>query len=107
MRDFVTVAKVGEIPSGEGRAYSVNGRRVAVFHREDEYFAIDDFCPHMGASLAEGYLEKNGVVCPWHAWKFCIESGTWLDNPKSHIKSQTFAVRVMGDDIQVMVSDPE
>lgn len=106
MGSFVSIAKVGDIPAGEGRAFTVEGRRIAVFLKGDSYFAINDFCPHMGASLAEGYLEGNGVICPWHAWKFCVESGTWLDNPKSSVKTETFAVRIAGDDIQVQVPDP-
>jgi nitrite reductase (NADH) small subunit/3-phenylpropionate/trans-cinnamate dioxygenase ferredoxin subunit len=55
----------------------------------------------MGASLASGYVENGGVYCPWHAWKFCVKSGTWLDNPKSKIQQPCYAVRVTGDDIQV------
>ena len=103
MGDFVQIAKVGEIPIGEGRAYSVQGRRIAVFFKDDRYFAINDFCPHMGASLAEGYLDGAGVICPWHAWKFCVESGAWLDNPKSSVKTETFEVRVQGDEIQILL----
>jgi len=30
--DFVTVAKVGDIPEGQGLAYEVAGRMVAVFN---------------------------------------------------------------------------
>lgn len=101
MSKFVSVAKLGEIPLGEGRAFTIQGRRIAIFCQKDRYFAINDFCPHMGASLAEGYLDGNGVICPWHAWKFCVESGTWLDNPTSKIRSETFEVRVEGDDILV------
>jgi nitrite reductase (NADH) small subunit/3-phenylpropionate/trans-cinnamate dioxygenase ferredoxin subunit len=101
MTDFVTVAKVGDIPDGEGRAYAVNGRMVAVFNEHDNYSAIDDFCPHMGASLAGGYLEGSIVTCPWHAWRFGIHDGRWCDNPK--IKVDSFEVRVSGDEIQVRV----
>jgi len=101
MTDFVTVAKVNEIPAGEGRAFAVNGRMVAVFNEEGEFSAIDDFCPHMGASLAGGYLEGGIVTCPWHAWRFCIHDGKWCDNPK--IKIDSFEVRVSGDQVQVKV----
>jgi nitrite reductase/ring-hydroxylating ferredoxin subunit len=99
--DFVTVAKVGDIPQGEGRAFAVSGRMVAVFNEEGKFSAIDDFCPHMGASLAGGYLEGGIVTCPWHAWRFCIHDGKWCDNPK--IKIDAFEVRVEGDEIQVKV----
>ncbi|HTN74819.1 MAG TPA: Rieske 2Fe-2S domain-containing protein, partial [Pirellulaceae bacterium] len=67
MSDFVTVAKVGAIAPGEGQAFAVHGRMVAVFNVDGTYQAIDDFCPHMGASLAGGYVENGMVSCPWHA----------------------------------------
>ena len=105
MSDFVTVAKVGEIADGEGQAYPVNGRMVAVFNRGGEYTAIDDFCPHMGASLAGGWLEGNVVTCPWHAWRFNVCDGTWCDNPR--IKIDSFPVRVVEDEIQVHVPPRE
>jgi len=46
MSEYTTVAKVGSIPEGQGAAFAVNGRMVAVFKTPDGYFAIDDFCPH-------------------------------------------------------------
>ena len=105
MTDFITVAKVGEIPEGGGMAYPVNGRMVAVFNDAGQYTAIDDFCPHMGASLAGGYMENGVVACPWHAWRFCVKSGTWCDNPK--IKIDAFAVRIVEHEIQVLVPPKE
>ena len=103
--EFTTVAKVGDIPDGSGSAFAVNGRMVAVFNEGGKFFAIDDFCPHMGASLAGGYVEKGVVTCPWHAWRFCIYDGKWCDNPR--IKIDAFEVRVEGDDIQVRVAPKE
>jgi nitrite reductase (NADH) small subunit/3-phenylpropionate/trans-cinnamate dioxygenase ferredoxin subunit len=105
MSDFVTVARHGDIPAGEGRAFPVAGRMVAVFFDGQQYFAIDDFCPHMGASLAGGYVENGIVTCPWHAWRFCIHDGRWCDNPK--IKIDAFEVRVEGDAIQVRMTPRE
>ena len=98
--EFVTVAKVGAIPEGEGRSFQVGGRLVAVFRQNGRYFAMDDLCPHMGASLGAGYLDGEGIVtCPWHAWRFCIRDGKWADNPRLAV--DTFQVRVEGDMIQV------
>jgi nitrite reductase (NADH) small subunit len=103
MAEFQTVARVGEIPEGEGRSFEVEGRLVAVFHVEGKYTAIYDTCPHMGASLATGYVEDGGVTCPWHAWRFCVTNGTWLDNPKSTLRQQAYETRILGDEIQVKV----
>ena len=97
---------VGEIPEGEGRSYSVNGRMVAVFLSGGEYYAISDTCPHMGASLGAGALEDNAVSCPWHCWRFSIKDGAWLDAPNSKLRADCFAVRVEDEEIQVLVPDP-
>jgi nitrite reductase (NADH) small subunit len=99
MSDFVTVALVGSIPEGEGITVELDGRLVALFNSGGEYHAIDDLCPHMGASLGAGAVENGVVTCPWHAWRFCVADGTWCDNPR--IKVASFEVRVVGEEIQV------
>ena len=72
---------------------------IAIFNEEGNFFAIDDFCPHQGASLACGYLQDGAVSCPWHAWRFSIHDGAWLDNPK--IKVDCYKVFVEGEDLLV------
>jgi NAD(P)H-dependent nitrite reductase small subunit len=99
MEEFKTVCRVGDIPEGEGKTVSVAGKLIAVFHTGGQYHAIDDMCPHMGASLSGGYIEDGVVTCPWHAWRFCLSDGTWADNKK--IKIGCYSVRVVGDEIQV------
>lgn len=99
---YHTICRVGEIPEGEGRAFPLKGTLIAVFRRDGQYYAINDCCPHMGASLASGYLDGLNVICPWHAWKFCVKDGLWMDNPKSNIRTATYAVRVVGDEVQVL-----
>jgi len=98
--EFVTVAEVGAIAEGEGASFQVGDRLVAVFLHRGTYVAIDDLCPHMGASLGAGSLDDGGIVtCPWHAWRFHARDGTWCDNPRLSV--DTFEVRVVGDQIQV------
>jgi nitrite reductase (NADH) small subunit len=97
---FTTVAKIGAIPEGEGASFQLGNCLVAVFNHNGKYLAIDDLCPHMGASLGAGCLDDEGVVtCPWHAWRFEATTGKWADNPRLSI--DTFEVRVQGDEIQV------
>ena len=99
MTEYQTVAKVGDIPEGQGRSFAVNGTMVGVFLSHGKYLAINDFCPHMGASLVGGHFEDGEVACPWHAWRFRVCDGTWCDNPK--IKIPSYEVRIQGDEIQV------
>jgi nitrite reductase (NADH) small subunit/3-phenylpropionate/trans-cinnamate dioxygenase ferredoxin subunit len=97
--EFVSVAKQGDIPAGEGRAFEVGKKVIAVFLIDGQYYAIDDMCPHMGASLATGWVENHVVHCPWHGWRFDTRDGTWCDNRR--VKIDTFPVRVVNHEIQV------
>ncbi len=101
---FVAVARVGEIPAGEGRTFEVAGRLVAVFFDGTAYHAMDDLCPHMGASLGSGPFVDGVVTCPWHAWRFRACDGAWCDNEK--LRVEVFAVRVDADSVQVQVQVP-
>lgn len=101
MAEFHAVGRVGELIEGEGKTVEVNNKLVAVFRDKDKYFAIDDLCPHMGASLSGGYLENGIVTCPWHAWRFRLADGAWADNPR--VKIGCYPVRVVGEEIQVQV----
>lgn len=101
MSEFMTVAKTSDIPVGEGRAFDYHDQRVAVFNDEGDFYAIDDMCPHMGASLASGHFEDQVVACPLHGWRFDIRDGTWCDNRR--IKIDAYEVQVVGDEIQVRV----
>ena len=99
MSDFENVGAVSDFELGCGKAVPVDGRMVAVFRLEDGWYAIDDLCPHMGASLAEGYVEGKCVTCPWHAWRFSVDDGAWEDNPK--ITVDRFEVKVEDDQVFV------
>jgi nitrite reductase (NADH) small subunit/3-phenylpropionate/trans-cinnamate dioxygenase ferredoxin subunit len=97
---YQTVARVGDVPEGQGRAFEVDGRMIAVFLDEGQFYAIDDTCPHQGAPLSDGIVCDKSVTCTWHGWRFSLEDGRWLDSPKSH-RIGAYPVRVVGDEIQV------
>ncbi len=99
MAEFRTVAKVGDIAEGDAATVKLDNKLIALFRQQGQYYAIDDVCPHMGASLAGGYVENQVVTCPWHAWRFRISDGTWVDSPR--VKIGCYPVRVVGDEIQV------
>ena len=101
MTEFTTVCKAGDIPAGEGRPFPIHGTIVAVYFIDGEYFAINDFCPHMGASLADGHVENGEVTCPWHAWRFSVRDGTWCDNP--NVCTDSYPVQVTDGIVKVAV----
>ena len=104
MSNFHTVCKTQDLPEGESKTVVIGKKLIALFHVDGNYFAIDDVCPHMGASLSGGQVEDGIVTCPWHAWRFRLTDGAWADNPR--IKIGCYPVRIEGEQIQIQVDQP-
>lgn len=103
MAEFVTVCRRQDIPPGGVKVVSVGQKLIAVFDDRGTLCAIDDVCPHMGASLAAGRLVDGIVTCPWHEWRFRVRDGVWADNPR--VKTGCYELRVVGDDVQLRLGD--
>ena len=103
MSEFVRVATTADIPPGHGIVAEANGTPLAIFNVDGTIHAINNTCCHRDGPLGEGELEGNIVTCPWHAWRFSIQNGTWLDNPQSKLCQKTYEVQVIGDDVCVSV----
>jgi nitrite reductase (NADH) small subunit len=101
MAEFQTVCTIDDLPEGLGRTFWVDDKPIALFRVNSEVYAIDDTCPHMGASLGSGFVENDTVTCPWHFWRFRLADGKWADNPRLGIGS--YPARVVGNDVQIQI----
>ncbi len=97
---FVTVARVGEIAAGDVKIVRLDDTTVAVFHLDDGYWAIEDVCTHDGGPVAEGPLEGGVIECPRHGARFDVRTGAVKSFPAT-TPVPTYAVRVVGDEVQV------
>ena len=82
----------------------------------DDFYAIHDSCPHMGASMCSGSLsgtflaapphelvyglDDQVIRCPWHGWEFDLGSGRSLLEP-DRVGLRTY--RVTQEDGQVVL----
>lgn len=92
-RERFLLGRRDEIAEGTSQIYTVEGREIGVYHRNGEWFAIDNHCPHKGASLAVGPCEKTTVSCPWHHWKFDLRTGEAIGRPGFHVSTHTIEER--------------
>jgi nitrite reductase/ring-hydroxylating ferredoxin subunit/multimeric flavodoxin WrbA len=53
----------------------VGTARVVVTWAGGEFGAISGICNHAGGPLANGTLDGEYVVCPWHNWKYHCRTG--------------------------------
>jgi nitrite reductase/ring-hydroxylating ferredoxin subunit len=97
---FVRVAAATEIPVGQGALVDVGGVTLALFNAGGGRFhATSPLCPHEDGPLAEGWIEGDAVVCPWHGFDF--ELGTGRCRVDEGLAITVYPVRVTGGDIEV------
>ena len=101
MPNFVRIASVSDLKPGENKVVNANGKEVALFNVNGEFFAISNTCLHRGGPLGEGFLESDVVTCPWHGWKFNVKTGENAMMPTA--KVATYEVRIEDDNISVGV----
>ena len=69
------VCDADELAPGQRKIVFVDGRCVVLFNLDGELRAIDDACPHNGASLFAGRVEGTVLRCPAHGLAFDLLSG--------------------------------
>lgn len=103
---YVRVGKVGDFAAVEMRSYRVLARYVGVFRRPDgSFFAREAGCKHANADLTRGRREGNVLTCPWHGWKYDIETGECLWGTNAQLRP--YGIRIEGEDILVTLQPLE
>ena len=92
---------VDDFAGVEVKGALIAGVKLCVGKAGDEYFAIDDHCPHAGGSLSEGMVDGGQVICPLHAYGFDIHTGHCPDDPDCSVKG--YRVRVEGSVLKVLL----
>jgi nitrite reductase (NADH) small subunit/3-phenylpropionate/trans-cinnamate dioxygenase ferredoxin subunit len=93
------VGKVDDIPRGGAIAIAAGHRTIAVFRIGDDFFAINNTCPHKGAALCDGEIivQDRIVRCPWHHWNWRLHDGRLESDPRQSVR--TYPVAVDGDEV--------
>jgi 5,5'-dehydrodivanillate O-demethylase len=60
-------------------------------NQSGNYGLVGEHCSHRGASLYYGFVEEDGIRCPYHGWKYdscgkCIEQP--FENPEAGFKDK-------------------
>jgi 3-phenylpropionate/trans-cinnamate dioxygenase ferredoxin subunit len=100
----VLVASLDALPDGAGYLVEAGGRRLALFRRGTEVFALGDRCSHAEASLAEGDVYGDTVECPRHGATFDLRTGAALSLPATH-PVPVYPAEVEGNEVFVDLAE--
>ena len=94
------VGSVADVQVDVPLAVTVGEKQLAVYRIGDDFYALDDVCPHAFALLSSGFVEGDKVECPLHQTLFHIPTGKCL-GPPADTDLGAFPVKVEGPDILV------
>lgn len=100
-KKWVRVTQCENIPLREGRSVKIDTREIAIFRLGDRFLAIDNRCPHKAGPLSEGIVSGSMVVCPLHAWKIDLGTGSVMSQAGEQACVTTYPVRVCDGVIQI------
>ena len=93
------------VPAPGGRALIEDqDYSLALFNIAGQLFAVDDSCPHQGASLHGGKLEGRVIQCCAHGLRFDLASGNLLNS--TALKVANYPVERVDGQVFIVV-DPE
>lgn len=98
-KQIFKLAKLTDLTPGQAKAIQVNGQTIALFNVNGEFYAIDDACPHRGASLAESIAKNGKVFCSWHLFDFDLRTGECGATPDFPVR--TYELKIEGEEIFV------
>lgn len=77
---------------------------IALISRDGSVYALSNSCAHAGGPLAEGTIEEDCIICPWHGSKFRISDGHAVRGPSS-MSQPSWQVRIVKDAVEVRRSE--
>ncbi len=101
------IARVGDVRAGDVIAVKLDDLELVLGLDGERYFATQRRCVHRGGDLADGIVSRGHLICPQHGWRFSTATGCAPESSEaggSAFCLITYAVRVVGDQIEV---DPQ
>lgn len=75
-----------DLRRGKAKPINLMGKELVLYRgkQSGRVFALDAYCPHMGAHLAEGRVENDSIRCFFHNWRY-NEQGLCTDIPSMDV----------------------
>lgn len=81
--EFVEVMPEADLHEDTPHQVVCDGVAVVLIRHRGRITALGAQCPHLGAPMAQGWLYRGELVCPWHGSRFDVRSGCALSGPST------------------------
>ena len=94
------------LKEGTPQRVEAAGIGVVLLRQGDDVFAVGEHCPHLGAPMSDGWVDRGRIVCPWHGSRFEPATGRVVRGPAT-APLLCYQTRVRAGTIEVHGGAPE
>jgi nitrite reductase/ring-hydroxylating ferredoxin subunit/Fe-S cluster biogenesis protein NfuA len=98
---WIDVAGIAEIAQDGVSERRVGQRSVLLSRQGQRVVCYDNRCAHLGMPLDAAEVADGVITCPYHSFRYWIDSGECLTAPE--VQLRVHAVRVVGDRVQILL----
>jgi nitrite reductase [NAD(P)H] small subunit len=102
MEQKARIGRVADIPEDHARVYHVGSLELAAFNVDGEIHVVENTCSR-GLVLDRAMVSNGEVLCPWHGWRFDLETGRCALKPDH--TTRVFSVHLEEGDVFVELDD--
>jgi nitrite reductase/ring-hydroxylating ferredoxin subunit len=99
-KEFTAVLPVAELPEATPTRAALGATGLVLVRRGDVVYALKETCPHAGGPLAEGHLDGDTIVCPWHGSALRLSDGAVRHGPATS-RQVAYQARINGEQVEV------
>ena len=70
-----------DLPNNSMKMIYIQGSKILVYRSNNRLFALDNSCPHRGASLSKSEIKETKIICYMHDFEYDLISGKLLHIP--------------------------
>jgi nitrite reductase/ring-hydroxylating ferredoxin subunit len=99
-KEFIAVLPVADLPEATPTRAALGATGLVLVRRGDVVYALKETCPHAGGPLAEGHLDGDTIVCPWHGSALRLSDGAVRHGPSTS-RQVAYRARINGEQVEV------
>jgi len=99
-KEFTPVMPAAELAENTPTKASLGTTTLVLVRRGDVVHALKETCSHAGGPLAQGTLEGDTIVCPWHSSAFRLSDGAVRHGPASS-RQVAYRARINAEQVEV------
>ena len=96
------VATVDQIVERNCQLIQVADKELILIKLDGQIYAMDNLCSHADASLCDGEIDGDEIICPLHFARFNIKNGA-VTEPPAIDDQKVYAVEVIDNEVYVEI----